>query len=521
MRSAFLGLTALAWALAVLTTSDGVSILMIVSLVAMTLFGFGGVFAVSDAVSAERRRQTLGLLLLTPLRPGEVLLGKLVSSGLQFAWCLLAVFPVIALSLLSGGVTGAEVLRQCWNLLAIVFLGMSVGLFGSVVCREAKSSAGLSFFLMLFIVLAPACAMIAILSAMGGFSPPPILGVLLGPAFLAITALEREIQRETIWLYLWNIGGVLGLGWTFLLGAWIAFGMVWAREKNPKEVSKTFAQRALWKRRPKLLGKRGHRVEIGRRWLRFGDGNNPYEQLALAYGRASLFSQLSLWFLVAVFLSFALTPLIRGDSYLETDWGGWALLTIIFMEIVVRWLVSLEAPRPIQTDRACGMLELVLVTPLASKQVVCGLRSGLKPSLVSKVKVLVGCHFLQMFFMLDLFSSDPFEVLREDYWRLFLLFHLGWMLSDYFELRCLQVVGLWWGLRSKSPMKVSVWLFLVFCLVPVVLPLSVFVGDWFSLGSVELVWMFIFWHGARFLWARAFAWQAQWNLRSLRQLASG
>ena len=108
------------------------------------------------------------------------MLGKLVSSGLQFVLCLLAVFPVIALFLLRGGVTGAEVLRPCLNLLTIVFLGISVGLFGSVVCREVKAPTSLGFFVMLFIVLAPACAMIAILSAMGGFSPPPILGVLLG-----------------------------------------------------------------------------------------------------------------------------------------------------------------------------------------------------------------------------------------------------------------------------------------------------------------------------------------------------
>lgn len=513
MRGAFLGLPALAWALALLIWGgeDGVPILMTTSLVAMLLVGFGGALAVSDAISAERRQQTLGLLLLTPLRPGQVLLGKLASSGLQFALCLLAVFPVMALSLLSGGVTGAEVLRQCGNLLAVVFLGMGVGLFGSALCREAKASAGLGFFLMLLIVLAPACAGVAVVSAVGGFSPPPILGVLLGPAFLAITALEEEVRRQTIWLYVWNVGGVLMLGLVFLLGAWIAFAIVWAREKNPQAATRSLVHRKLGKKRPGLLGKR-------RRKLRFDNGDNPYARLALAYGKGSLFSQLSLWFLAAIFLSFALTPLVRGESYLGTDWGGCALLTVILMEIVVRWLVALEAPRPIQTDRDSGMLELVLVTPLASEQVVSGLRSGLKSSLGSKAKVLVGCHVLQMFFMLDLFSSDPFEVFRDDDWRLFLLFHLGWVLGDYYELRCLQVVGVWWGLRSKSSMKVSVWLFLVFCLAPVVLPLSVFVGNWFSWNNA-VAWMIILWHVGRFLWARCFAWQSQRKLRSLRQLA--
>ena len=517
MRGVFLGLPALAWALALLMTSEenGVPILRTTSLVAMMMFGFGGVLAVSDAISAERRQQTLGLLLLTPLRPGQVLLGKLASSGLQFALCLLSVFPVIALSLLSGGVTGAEVLRQCGNLLAVVFLGMGVGLFGSALCREAKAAAGLGFFLMLLIVLTPACVVIAIVGTMKGFSPPPIIGVLLGPAFLAITASEEVVRQETIWWHVWNVGGVLGLGLVFLLGAWIAFALVWEREKNPQAAARPFAQGRLGRKRLKFLGRRR-----GGRQLRFGDGDNPYARLALAYGRGSLFSQLSVWFLAAIFLSFALTPLVRGESYLDTDWGGFALLTVILMEIVVRWLAALEAPRLIQTDRDSGMLELVFVTPLSSKQVVSGLRSGLKPSLVRKVQGLVGCHVLQMFFMLDLFSLDPFEVLRDDHWRLFLLFHLGWILGDYYELRCLQVAGLWWGLRSKSSMKVSVWLFLVFCLAPVVLPLSVFVGDPFSWSHAEWVWIILLWHGGRFLWARAFAWQAQRKLRSLRQLAN-
>lgn len=80
------------------------------------------------------------------------------------------------------------------------------------------------------------------------------------------------------------------------------------RIRIPKVASPVFAHRKLWKKRLKLLGKRGRR-------LRFWDGNNPDKRLALAYGRNSLSSLLSLWFLAAVFLGLAQTPLIRGDSY--------------------------------------------------------------------------------------------------------------------------------------------------------------------------------------------------------------
>lgn len=73
-----------------------------------------------------------------------------------------------------------------------------------------------------------------------------------------------------------------------------------------------------------------------------------------------------------------------------------------------------------------------------------------------------GCHFLQMFFMLNLFSSDRFQVFEDNPWRLFFLFDISWMLGNYFELRCLQVVRLCWEVLSKSSMKVSVWLFLFF-----------------------------------------------------------
>lgn len=60
-----------------------------------------------------------------------------------------------------------------------------------------------------------------------------------------------------------------------------------------------------------VVGERGRR-------LRFKGRENPYERLALAYGRDSLFSLLSLWFLAAVFLCLAQTPLIRGNSYWDS-----------------------------------------------------------------------------------------------------------------------------------------------------------------------------------------------------------
>ena len=66
---------------------------------------------------------------------------------------------------------------------------------------------------MLWIVLALACAGIAIGIAVGGFWRLPILGVLLGAVFFwGQTALEEAVEREMIWLHAWNVGsGGVGL----------------------------------------------------------------------------------------------------------------------------------------------------------------------------------------------------------------------------------------------------------------------------------------------------------------------
>ena len=91
------------------------------SSILVILFCFGAGFAVSDVIGSERRRGTLGLLMLTPLRPAQVLLGKAACQVTHLLLCLVAVVPVIALPLLSGGITWQEVAMQCINLVAATF----------------------------------------------------------------------------------------------------------------------------------------------------------------------------------------------------------------------------------------------------------------------------------------------------------------------------------------------------------------------------------------------------------------
>ena len=79
-----------------------------------TLFSLIWLFApimTCDSISRERREGTLGLLLLTLLRPMDVGLAKACSGILRSLSVVLAVLPMLAIALLLGGVSRTELLR--------------------------------------------------------------------------------------------------------------------------------------------------------------------------------------------------------------------------------------------------------------------------------------------------------------------------------------------------------------------------------------------------------------------------
>src|SRR5204863_8697220 len=69
------------------------------------LLACASVYDTADSVSSERREGTLGLLFLTDLKGHDVVLGKLVSTGLNAFYALLGFVPMLMLPLMMGGVT--------------------------------------------------------------------------------------------------------------------------------------------------------------------------------------------------------------------------------------------------------------------------------------------------------------------------------------------------------------------------------------------------------------------------------
>src|SRR5262249_20578622 len=80
-----------------------------------------GALLAADCLSSERREGTLGFLFLSNLKSYDVVLGKFCAVSLNAFYGLLAVFPILGLSLLQGGVTFAEFWRMCAALVNALF----------------------------------------------------------------------------------------------------------------------------------------------------------------------------------------------------------------------------------------------------------------------------------------------------------------------------------------------------------------------------------------------------------------
>lgn len=122
----------------------GMFILKSATYLAWGLCVFGGVNRTCDAVSAERRADTLGLLFLTRLKGYDIVLGKLLAHGLGSLYLLLGVLPVLSVPVLLGGVAGTEMVRIPVALLNTLLFSLSIGLLVSCLVASHRAAAAIS-----------------------------------------------------------------------------------------------------------------------------------------------------------------------------------------------------------------------------------------------------------------------------------------------------------------------------------------------------------------------------------------
>jgi ABC-type transport system involved in multi-copper enzyme maturation permease subunit len=104
-------------------------------------------------VSLEREKQTLDLLVSTPLRPASIVLGKLAAALAFVVLMIAAALPIVAIVLMYGGVTVGDLLRQQLVLLVTALLLGSIGLFYSALLKRTQAATVLTYITMLAMTL--------------------------------------------------------------------------------------------------------------------------------------------------------------------------------------------------------------------------------------------------------------------------------------------------------------------------------------------------------------------------------
>jgi ABC-type transport system involved in multi-copper enzyme maturation permease subunit len=146
----------------------------------------------SGSISGEREQLTYDMLIATPLRPGQILWGKLVAALSYLLLLIFAAMPLFSVVFVFGGVEPKALLKALALLLASALTFGAVGLFCSSLLRRTARATTVSYVLVLLLLgsLSLIVASWQRFSSPPGLQPPPELGY-LNPfgALLSITTL--------------------------------------------------------------------------------------------------------------------------------------------------------------------------------------------------------------------------------------------------------------------------------------------------------------------------------------------
>jgi ABC-type transport system involved in multi-copper enzyme maturation permease subunit len=127
----------------------GQTIFTLLSIFQLILICFIAPGFTAGQISLEREKQTLDLLVSTPLRPGAIVLGKLLAALAFVVLMIVAAVPITAIVLMYGGASVEDIVRQQLVLLATAVALGAIGLFFSALLKRTQAATVLSYITML------------------------------------------------------------------------------------------------------------------------------------------------------------------------------------------------------------------------------------------------------------------------------------------------------------------------------------------------------------------------------------
>jgi ABC-2 type transport system permease protein len=107
----------------------------------------------AGAISGERERQTLDLLLCTKLSPRSIILGKLFASMSHIILLVVASLPIFSIVFLFGGISYIEVIQLFGYCMVLAVTFGAIGIFLSTYFKRTTVSTVLAYGVIAFMTL--------------------------------------------------------------------------------------------------------------------------------------------------------------------------------------------------------------------------------------------------------------------------------------------------------------------------------------------------------------------------------
>jgi len=309
----------------------------------------------ADCLSVEKREGTLGLLFLTDLKGHDVVLGKLVATSVRGFYGLLAVFPVLAIPLLLGGITSGEFWRMALVLIDTFLFSLAIGILGSALSRDQQRAMAANLALVLLLMVAPAVCRYALDYVAPGLRKlPQLLFSCPVYAFYLCDDAHYSMASDHFW---WSVSVIHGLTWLLVLAAGLIAPRSWQDRPSRSEKGRWRKLWHAWRHGP--VAERG---AFRRRTL---DANAFYWLAARARNKP-----VHVWtFLACIAVWWLVCWAVSGHVWLDPSV---AVLTALMLNFTFKVWLAIEAGQQLAEDRRTGAFELLLSVPLTVHDIVRG-----------------------------------------------------------------------------------------------------------------------------------------------------
>ncbi len=423
------------------TTAGQITFRILAAIAAFTAIG-GVLQTSSEAFAREKREDTLGLLFLTPLRPVDLVIGKLVSTSLAGFYQFLSIVPLLALPVLLGGVTVANFVLLVLSLINCVFLAAALGLFVSSRMWDEKRSASMATCIMFLLIVFP--ALLLGLTLLVARSRPVSLYALSPVYPLWQSAFPGAFNSGLFW------GSLL---WTQILG-WILF---WAACRSLPRC---------WQTRPATLAPKGDHLEprLGSASPAPASGHpikKPRREKPRRFDAQARTAMLernpAFWLAMRTKPNASSAWVVAGFAMVgpvgAMAMGSWNLLfspalalsSFFFINGGLKTFVASHVSSALARNLADDPLEILLSTPLTAERLINGhllaLRQTLKP-LVSAA-LWIEIIWMALSIALDAFHRSRFPIV----YVLGSVAVVGFLVPD---LRAIAWIALWRGVIARN-----------------------------------------------------------------------